>query len=612
MLLVKIFICYCFQIKIFTNMSKKKKLSSEEKAKVKELSRLCVTTKVIADEMRKSTGKSIMNKDIWNIKDKFVKKLEKDSEKEIRTHEEELLLIRKGENLIKQGNQLIKQGERKIKEGELLLRTHGSNVNSVPCRVPKSSAVNTSCTPKPRKSFIKLTNRMKRKRTDSLREREVEELQHAVKRFKFNSSTDGRAILYGSNLSLQALCNLKLTDRTWTEFKNIVTHNRHLVPPGLTKLKQYKKLTYPEQVKYSETEVKCSLFHMIKHSVSRVFEYLLDYESNCIMSLSQEERDNAQIICKVGGDGQSDQSDFQNSATMKRGVDDRSVYSIVFNIEFKLGESTFVVKSSLSTIYTTMNDGKTLNAVVSNMLKKKNSSQSCHVCLANSKEFNLKTIWKKNINLNKHVLKLGICSLHLWMRCMEWIFNTACKLPAVKQGRNIPSQKSKEFIENKKKFQHLFKIQLNIRVSFVRKGCGTTNTGNVARKFFNNPIVTGKILNLDIRMIKLFRDLLIDINRTTTRPDIKVFKQKSEHLFALITNDKFLKTIPMSQPVHRVIVHGTSFMRYFKYPIESAIEARNKENKTARIGHARLTSFAENTRDTANYLFMTSDMQSQF
>ncbi|XP_047134708.1 uncharacterized protein LOC124812305 [Hydra vulgaris] len=348
--------------------------------------------------------------------------LEKDSEKEIRTHEEELLLIRKGENLIKQGNQLIKQGERKIKEGELLLRTHGSNVNSVPCRVPKSSAVNTSCTPKPRKSFIKLTNRMKRKRTDSLREREVEELQHAVKRFKSNSSTDGRAILYGSNLSLQALCNLKLTDRTWTEFKNIVTHNRHLVPPGLTKLKQYKKLTYLEQVEYSETEVKCSLFHMIKHSVSRVFEYLLDYESNCIMSLSQEERDNVQIICKVGGDGQSDQSEFQNSATMKRGVDNRSVYSIVFvlleirsgekiiwknlipnspdatrhllfcfaketasfiqekfehlkneifllkNIEFKLGESTFVVKSSLSTIYTTMNDGKTLNAVVSNML----------------------------------------------------------------------------------------------------------------------------------------------------------------------------------------------------------------------------------------------------
>ncbi|XP_047144107.1 uncharacterized protein LOC124817735 isoform X2 [Hydra vulgaris] len=469
--------------------------------------------------------------------------LEKDSEKEIRTHEEELLLIRKGENLIKQGNQLIKQGERKIKEGELLLRTHGSNVNSVPCRVPKSSAVNTSCTPKPRKSFIKLTNRMKRKRTDSLREREVEELQHAVKRFKSNSSTDA------------------------TMKRGVDDRSVYSIVFVLLEIRSGEKIIWKNLIPNSPDATRHLLFCFAKETASFIQEKF-EHLKNEIFLLK--------------------------------------------NIEFKLGESTFVVKSSLSTIYTTMNDGKTLNAVVSNMLKKRISSQSCHVCLANSKEFNLKTIWKKNINLNKHVLKLGICSLHLWMRCMEWIFNTACKLPAVKQGRNIPSQKSKEFIENKKKYQHLFKIKLNIRVSFVRKGCGTTNTGNVARKFFNNPIVTGRILNLDIRMIKLFRDLLIDINRTTSRPDIKVFKQKSEHLFALITNDKFLKTIPMSQSVHRVIVHGTSFIRYFKYPIgslsESAIEARNKENKTARIGHARLTSFAENTRDTANYLFMTSDM----
>ena len=69
---------------------------------------------------------------------------------------------------------------------------------------------------------------------------------------------------------------------------------------------------------------------MIKHSVSRVFEYLLEDEDNSIEILAQEERDNIYVICKVGGDGQSDQSEFQNVATMKRGVDDSTVYSIVF------------------------------------------------------------------------------------------------------------------------------------------------------------------------------------------------------------------------------------------------------------------------------------------
>ena len=51
------------------------------------------------------------------------------------------------------------------------------------------------------------------------------------------------------------------------------------------------------------------------------------------------------------------------------------------NIEFTLHDNTFVVNSSLSTIYTTMNDSKKLNAVVSKMLKKHTISVlSCMSC----------------------------------------------------------------------------------------------------------------------------------------------------------------------------------------------------------------------------------------
>ena len=59
-------------------------------------------------------------------------------------------------------------------------------------------------------------------------------------------------------------------------------------------------------MKYAETEVKRSLFNMIKHSVSRVFEYLLEDEDNSIKFLAQEDCDSIYVICKVGGDGQSD------------------------------------------------------------------------------------------------------------------------------------------------------------------------------------------------------------------------------------------------------------------------------------------------------------------
>ncbi|XP_065650477.1 uncharacterized protein LOC136078622 [Hydra vulgaris] len=193
---------------------------------------------------------------------------------------------------------------------------------------------------------------------------------------------------------------------------------------------------------------------------SRVFEYLLEDEDNPIKVLAQEERDNIYVICKVGGDGQSDQSEFQNAAPMKRGKDDSTLYSIVFvllevrsgkkviwkncnpnspdatrhlmfcfaketasfiqekcehlqneilsleSIKFTLHENTFVINSSLSTIYTTMNDGKILNAMVSKMLKKNLASQCCHVCQASPKEFILETIWNKDKLVDKNILKL--------------------------------------------------------------------------------------------------------------------------------------------------------------------------------------------------------------
>ena len=150
---------------------------------------------------------------------------------------------------------------------------------------PEACRFTVPCAPKPRKSFIQLSSRMKHKSTDNLQGRELEKLQHAVKRFKFSPSTTPRSAFYGPNLKLNALCNLRLTDRTWAEVKNIITQNHHLVPPGLTKLKEYKKLTYLKQVEYSETEVKRSLFNMIKHSVCRVFEYLSEDEDNSIKGL---------------------------------------------------------------------------------------------------------------------------------------------------------------------------------------------------------------------------------------------------------------------------------------------------------------------------------------
>ena len=143
------------------------------------------------------------------------------------------------------------------------------------------------------------------------------------------------------------------------------------------------------------------------------------------------------------------------------------------------------------------------------------------------------------------------------------------KTPSREIMKKNSTKESQEFIKRKKN-QHLLKTKLKIRVFFVWKGSVTSNAGNVARKIFNSSVVAGKILNFDVSMIQLFKDLLIHMSSTTTRPDIKFLKHKKD---------------------------GVSFIDYFKFPIgslsESAIKDRNKANKSAGAVHARLTSFAK-------------------
>ena len=45
-----------------------RQLSSEDKAKTRELTRLGVDTKVVRQEIQKATGKPVTTKEVWNLK----------------------------------------------------------------------------------------------------------------------------------------------------------------------------------------------------------------------------------------------------------------------------------------------------------------------------------------------------------------------------------------------------------------------------------------------------------------------------------------------------------------------------------------------------------------
>ena len=112
-------------------------------------------------------------------------------------------------------------------------------------------------------------------------------------------------------------------------------------------------------------------------------------------------------------------------------------------------------------------------------------------------------------------------------------------------------------------------------------------------------------------IISLFRDLNRSLNNPNIRPNPEIYELKARKLFHHLTTGDF-KHIPLSPTVHRMVTHETSFIRHFKdIPIgalsESAIESKNKLNRTSRVGHARMFSFSKNTQDAFNHMLLCSD-----
>jgi hypothetical protein len=94
-------------------------------------------------------------------------------------------------------------------------------------------------------------------------------------------------------------------------------------------------------------------------------------------------------------------------------------------------------------------DGKSLTSIAKSYLgeERKLSSNTCHVCLAVPSSMNTAEVWDRPVMTQ--MLDYGCTPLHLWIRCMEYLFNIACRLPS----NNKISATSKEFLDNKKALQ---------------------------------------------------------------------------------------------------------------------------------------------------------------
>ena len=107
-------------------------------------------------------------------------------------------------------------------------------------------------------------------------------------------------------------------------------------------------------------------------------------------------------------------------------------------------------------------------------------------------------------------------------------------------------------------------------------------------------------------------NLLLQHVNSTIEVDSKEFEKDAKVLFKTLNSE--YKWKKQSPALHRLLVHGKYFIDYYKTigillgsTSESAIETRNRANKTARLNHARKTNRLACITDTFNWLLATCD-----
>src|SRR5699024_4250400 len=117
---------------------------------------------------------------------------------------------------------------------------------------------------------------------------------------------------------------------------------------------------------------------------------------------------------------------------------------------------------------------------------------------------------------------------------------------------------------------------------------GTTNNGNTARRFFEDPRKSAEITGIDEDLIKRFAVILDAI---TSGYEINLDKFRAYTWDTALLYKDLYDWYPMPVTVHKVLIHGADIIETMLCPIgqlsEDALEARHKEYGKYRESHTR-------------------------
>jgi hypothetical protein len=246
-----------------------------------------------------------------------------------------------------------------------------------------------------------------------------------------------------------------------------------------------------------------------------------------------------------------------------------------------------------------MVDGKVVSA-----LTNKNTSR-CNVCDQTGPEM------AKNVGpftpVSDQRLSFGASPLHFGLRALEALLHIAYKQD-VKCFRI--KKPDKDTVQNRTiAVKMAFQRELGLTVDQRREGgFGTTNTGNVVRKAFENAEKTAKICGVSTMLVSN-----LDVIRRTLASEFAINPEKfgnfCRETLELYLNDAGWYDIPPT--LHRILVHGEEIIRMMPVPIgwtsEEGSEANTKFARRFFQNHSRKTSHKDAMSDLFHRLMDISD-----
>lgn len=530
---------------------------------------------------------------------------------------------------------------------------------------------------RPSKDFEECSDRSKRRKTKEIREQVPEsQLMYATQmNLRAAGKSDASAVLKELTKSptraskvrkaiasskekeiqqltpMEALSIFVEADLSRRQY-NIIRSASKKLYPCYSLLQRAKAECYPKPDSYRVTDTcaEIKLQDLLDQTTSRLCKYL----EEVLIRISDEEKENIELISKWGCDGSqqaqfkqkfedsadNDANIFQSSFVPLRLISNIDGHKKIIwqnpvpssprfcrpiRIRFvhetsditkeeiryindqvdNLARTEFPVTNGIlkvkHTLMLTMVDAKVCNAVTET-----SSTMRCYICKATSKEFNkLEKI--RDVDVDPDTLKFGLSILHARIRFFESILHLSYKIP-IKQWQ-ARSENDKQLVnDTKKRIQQKLKEEMSLLVDIPKAGYGNTNDGNTSRRFFSDPEAASRITGVDLDLIKRFKTILEVISSGHRIDTVKfsIYCNETAELYV-----RLYGWHPMTPTVHKILAHGPTIIDHAILPIgqlsEEAAEVRNKHFRRYRIDFARKFSRTSCNMDVINRLLLTSD-----